>query len=83
MNTQLPTKFGKNHKLFILKFQTQNKFYIYSVNSNEIINVKKVIWDVINFFPDSVEKIYVYLRRRYSIEDIKSIMVLLVKTIIL
>ncbi|GBE27604.1 hypothetical protein BMS3Bbin03_01532 [bacterium BMS3Bbin03] len=34
---------------FIFKFKTENNFYIYDINTNDIISVEKIIWDIVDY----------------------------------
>lgn len=41
---------GFNMELLIKKIQTKNRFYIYDVNSNQIIEVEKIFFDLVSSF---------------------------------
>ena len=44
--------YGNNARPFVHKFQTKNNKYLLDVNTNEILKVDNVVWDIIDNFDD-------------------------------
>lgn len=73
MNTS--TQLTKNkqitpQKLFIKKFKTKKHHYVYDVNSNEIIKVSQIIWDIIDLSDKPVHFIIDNQEGKHKKEDI-------------
>ncbi len=70
MNIQSDKNQIDNSRLFIKKFKTPGHHYIYDVNSNGMLKVNEVIWDVVDQFSDPVDQILRDLKDKHSKEDI-------------
>lgn len=57
--------------LFIKKFKTSENHYIYDVNSNGILKVSEVIWDVVDLFFEPIDHILRGLKEKHPEEDIR------------
>jgi uncharacterized protein len=58
--------------LFVKKFKTKKFHYVYDINSNEIIKVNRLIWDMIDHFHKPFEQISDILIKKYEKKDILS-----------
>lgn len=70
MNVQSNINQINNGRLFIKKFKTPDHHYIYDVNSNGILKISEVIWDVAGRIPDPIEKILRDLKDKHKKKDI-------------
>lgn len=70
-NIQSDKKQTNSSGLFIKKFKTSENHYIYDVNSNGILKVSEVIWDVVDLFFEPIEHIVRDLKYKHPEEDIR------------
>lgn len=60
------------HKPFIKKFENQGRFYIYCVNTNQIVEVEKTVYDIIDHYDGhNTGKVEAKFRDIYDISEIR------------
>ena len=60
-------------KPFIKKFSHEGTFYIYDVNTNQIVEVEKSVYDIIDDYePDNIPFIKANYKRLYEASELKS-----------
>ena len=61
----------KQYSKHIEKVRTANNYYIYDVQTNQILKVDKVLFDIIDYFGLlTCDQIYKKLKRKYSKDTI-------------
>lgn len=61
----------KENRPFIKKFKTDKNYYIYDVNTNNILRVDKIVWDLVDFVQEFFrDEILNRWTDMYKIEDI-------------
>ena len=61
------------NKPFVKRFRTKNVRYVYDVNTNEVITVSPLIYDILNDIGvNGLNTIIDKWKHRYSIEEIKA-----------
>ncbi|NIR10114.1 MAG: radical SAM protein [Candidatus Aminicenantes bacterium] len=59
-------------KPFIKKFKTKNRYYIYDVNTNEILGVNKTVYDIIDeIYENNIVGIVEKFKHNYPVQEIK------------
>ena len=70
INTVSKNRDKEMNSLFVKKIKTARHYYIYDVNSNDIIKVNRTIWDMIDHFHKPIEQIIQNMKGKYQRSEI-------------